>query len=211
MCDLYDSRMGDKRIASLASTLSFSLGEDKSRAVAQALLDRFGDIDIMNCATVEELGAVEGVTNQAAMLLKLAAYISSRRVTDKYPPGKLMTDEQIEEYLSALFIGLSVETVYLLLFDEKGRFIGCEYMGEGTVNTSDVYPRRIVECAVRKGAVSVILAHNHPRGRAEASVEDMLTTTRLGMVLKSSGVKLIGHYIVSEHGMSRADADEAEN
>ncbi len=182
----------------LAELLKFSLGDKGCYELAGRLLTKFGNLDNVCSTASEELQSVEGMTRDAAILLRLCAALNSRRVTDTFELGKTHTTEEICRYFIALYMGLSVETVYMMLFDSRDRVISVEYMGEGTVSSSDVYPRKLLERAIKRGATSAILAHNHPRASSNASPEDVVVTQSLTEMFRSSGVELKGHYVVSE-------------
>jgi DNA repair protein RadC len=54
-----------------------------------------------------------------------------------------------------------------------------------------------LELALRARAKGVIIAHNHPDGKALASNDDVATTSRLAYVLNNSSISLLRHYVVS--------------
>ena len=56
--------------------------------------------------------------------------------------------------------------------DSKGWIIGKEIISIGLVNASLVHPREVFKGAFLNGAVSIIVAHNHPSGDTEPSKED---------------------------------------
>ena len=149
------------------------------------------------------------VGDRAAMLLCLVGALTSRRHTDNLRFGRAATTEELIRYL--IYFGYSSpnEGVYVMTFDKAGLPIACDYLGEGTVNVSDVYPRKIIECAIRRRAKSVIIAHNHPGGTATPSDDDIAATSRLYMTLVVSGIRLRGHVIVSErdHFLLAPDED----
>ncbi len=136
-------------------------------------------------------------SESAAHLLRLAVGLTSRRITDKYKFGKKYLQNELKEYICALFLGGTVETIYMLLFDDAGRLIGCEYIGEGTVNSSGVLPRKLIDISIRQRAKGVILAHNHPCGNARPSVDDISTTSFIYTSLKNADIRLLAHYTVS--------------
>ena len=131
-----------------------------------------------------------------SLYIKLVSALISRRKCDAFKFGKKYTDEEIGEYLVSLFFGLSVETVYLLsVRDDK--VVACDRAGEGTVNTSNVLPRKLIEIAKRNKADSVIIAHNHPGGYAMSSDDDRTGTRILFELFLNSGIKLLDHYVVA--------------
>ena len=63
--------------------------------------------------------------------------------------------------------------MFLVLFlDNQHRVIRHEEMFAGTIGHVEVYPREIVRGAMKVNAAALILAHNHPSGRAEPSLMD---------------------------------------
>ena len=54
--------------------------------------------------------------------------------------------------------------------------------------------------AILVGAVALIIAHNHPSGDPEPSLEDIEVTRRLHEAGKILGVPLLDHIIVGEGG-----------
>ena len=71
------------------------------------------------------------------------------------------------------------------------------------MNSSDVYPRRLLELAVRSGAKSVIIGHNHPSSAPKPSHEDVVSTEGLASFFSSAGIRLLSHVVVSgrEHSV----------
>ena len=192
---------------SLERVLAASIGEVKSAECMERLLSRYGRLTTVFSAEAEEISRVGRVNMNAALLIKLVAYLNSRRVTEHFKFGVSHTEVELREYIAALFLGLSVETVYALILDDKDRVIATELISEGTVNASDVVPRKILECARRKRSTSVILAHNHPKGSITASKDDIMTTGRLFNLFATVGVRLRAHYIVADGEIGRIDTD----
>ena len=187
--------------------LACSIGDEKSKECVGRLFDRYGSLITILSDSADEIARVGGVTMNTALLIKLIGYVNSRRVTENFELGRIHDELEIRELLGALFLGSSVETVYAILLDDKGKTLSVEHISDGTVNTSDVIPRKVLECAKKKKATSVILAHNHPKGAAVASSDDIVTTGRLMGVFASVGVRLRSHYIVADGEIVKIDAE----
>lgn len=192
----------------LCKYLSYTHSEEEARELALALSSKYGAISYIASSSIDELMSIRGLSRSAALSLKLLSYVYSRSITDSFEFGKRHSEEEIIEYLRALFVGRSIETVYCLLLDGQGRVISAEFIGEGTVNTSDVYPRRVLERSCSAGAAAVIMAHNHPKGTAQPSSADMLGTSYLKHVLAISGIKLVAHYLVTERECNKINLYE---
>ena len=189
----------------LSGVLSYSTVTDASE-VARRLLGLYGSLDAVLSRDYDELAQHAGAS--AATLLKLVAYVSSRRVYDEFKFGRCYSDSEIIDLLLALMTGLSRETVYMVSLDKRGAVIACDMIGEGTVNASDVYPRRLVERAVKRGATSVFLAHNHPSGTAEPSSDDLRATSRVFGTLRASGIRLRAHAVIASRDVRVMVPDE---
>ncbi|MEI8104179.1 MAG: DNA repair protein RadC, partial [Candidatus Moraniibacteriota bacterium] len=63
--------------------------------------------------------------------------------------------------------------------DTQSRLIEKQIISIGTLDSSLVHPREVFEPAISLHAASVIIAHNHPSGNLEPSMEDVEITKRL--------------------------------
>ncbi len=174
--------------------LSYSTKSLKE-GIALAVLKRFQTIEGVLNASPDELKRYVG--EAATIYIKLVAYLCSRRVTDGFSFGRKYTETEIAKYLKALYLGEWDENVYILCLDSKYRITACDLIASGTVNSTDVLPRKVLEFALRHSAKKIIISHNHPFGKAEASDDDLRTTSKLGDLLNSSGISFLAHYIVA--------------
>ena len=185
--------------ASLRRILDFATGAEPT--AAEDLIKRYKNHSSLAIAEYDELEKIPSVGADAAMLVRLAYCLATRAEVDKFKFGVPYSEDEILDYLRATFYCLPNETVYALLLDGKGRVTFSGIVSEGTVNASAVLPRRVLELAVKGGAHSVILAHNHPLGYATPSVEDIETTHVLKHMLESTGRELLAHYVIATDGM----------
>ena len=198
-------------VSNLEAALAYAIGEEKSRECVERLLLRYGSFTTIYSVGEDELCRVGGISKNAALLIKLIAYINSRRVTDSFELGVCHDELSLRKYIASLFLGLSVETVYVILLDDEDRVISAEHVSEGTVNASDIVPRKILEHARRKRSKRIILAHNHPQGSVTPSKDDVMTTGRLTMLFSTVGVRLVAHYIVADGEVGRIEANAVYN
>ena len=160
-----------------------------------ALFAGYHDLDGILCADWHAL--VNMIGERAAMLVKLSAAISSRKDTEKMKIGSRYDPDTLYTYMTALFRGSSVEMVYAICFDSAERLLSVDLVAEGTVNSSTITPRKLADIAVKNRTASMVIAHNHPGGRAMPSSSDLSFTDSVREVLESIGVRLIAHYAVA--------------
>jgi DNA repair protein RadC len=193
----------------LEELLALVLTREKAKAASVALLMKYGRFSTVLSETEEELCKVGGYGMNTVVLLKLVGYLNARRVTDRFEAGKRYDTVDLIKLVKALYIGVPVETVYMLSFDAKLKLIGVDFMGEGTVGASDIYPRKLLETAIKKKSQSVILAHNHPKGNPVPSKDDHIAMRRLKDMFGSVGINLLSHYIVADGELGRIEMEYA--
>jgi DNA repair protein RadC len=115
-------------------------------------------------------------------------------------------DSQIEtidgpEDVAALLDDLRTERqehFVAIFLDAKSVILRIATIHIGTANSSQVGAREIFREAVREGALSVIVAHNHPSGDPTPSPEDIATTKHLVQVGKMLEIPVLDHVIIGE-------------
>ena len=168
---------------------------DEAEDYAYKLLSKYRTIENSFNAPVSEL--FELVGEKVTVYLKLLAYVTSRRRTDRFSFGEMYSSAAIAEYLKALFLGESVEKTYLIAFDSEDRMIGVELLGEGTVNASEVMPRKAVETAIKMSAAAVSIAHNHPFGTITPSADDVNITQVFAGLFNACEIAFKDHYLIA--------------
>ena len=93
-----------------------------------------------------------------------------------------------------------VEVFVVLLLNGKHRIFAFAEVSRGTLTSSLVHPREVFGPALRQAAAAVIVAHNHPSGDPEPSVEDLEVTRRLRDAGKLLGVPLLDHVVLGVDG-----------
>ena len=179
--------------------LHSSIPEEHAQAISEIAESKAKLFETAPTIVSDKLGSA------TASFITLCAAIASRRETDKFKTKKKHTDREIEDFLKSLFRGAFVESVFILSFDADGRAIACDFVGEGTANFSDVVPLKLLERAKRRGASSVIIAHNHPLGDSSPSVADFTSTIVIKEMFSHSEIKLTAHYVISGGEASKID------
>lgn len=113
------------------------------------------------------------------------------------PGGVFATPDAIRQYLRLHLAGERCELFAVLYLDAQHRAIALETPFAGTITQTAIYPREIVRAALTHGAVSVVLAHNHPSGSTTASRADVAITQTLKEALAFVDVRVLDHFIIA--------------
>ena len=92
------------------------------------------------------------------------------------------------------------ENFYVVLLSGQREVICISHVSKGLANRTLVHSREVFREAIKKGACSVIVAHNHPSGNSQCSGEDEEVTKRLKSAGEIVGIPVIDHIIVSKGG-----------
>ena len=178
--------------------LFYSIPQKDTNETAHRLIERFGSLSDVLDAPFEELIQVPGIKEHSATLLKLIPALSRRYMLDKHHGDEpLSSTEKIGQYFVDKYFGINVETVYLLLLDNKFDVIDCVKIHEGSVSSAAITLRRLVELALYRRASMVVLAHNHPSGVPIPSSEDIYTTREIKKAFDLLEIKMLGHILVA--------------
>lgn len=166
--------------------------------LAHRLIDTFGSLAGICQARWEDLTAVQGVSEHTALFfqtLPQAARVyweSAATPVDGYD-----TAQKIGTYLLRQYLGITKETVLLLLFGGRMNLLGCETLCTGSLTAVTPNIRTILERAIVVGAARVVLAHNHPDGLAIPSGDDLCITQNLAAALELAGIPLVEHFVIA--------------
>lgn len=115
----------------------------------------------------------------------------------------------VRDWLRLKCAALEHEVFFILHMNVRHQLIEAQELFQGTLTQTSVYPREVVKAALARNAAAVILAHNHPSGKAEPSGADKTLTKHLVAALALVDVKVADHFIVAgesilsfaEHGL----------
>ena len=166
--------------------------------VARELLARFGRVSRLLTAGQREVDAVPGVGvaryAQIAAVMELARRALAEEMKAR---DSLASPAAVRGYLRLRMQDLGHECFYCVFLDAQNRVIAADELFRGTLTQTSVYPREVVKHALARNAAAVILAHNHPSGVAEPSLQDQALTRTLAEALALVDVKVLDHFIVA--------------
>lgn len=179
--------------------LFYGIPRKDTNEMAHRLIEHFGSLPAVFEARYEDLLRVEGIGENAAVLLNLIPQVCRRYQISKTADDRIIhTSEDAGHYLAPLYLYAREEIVYLLCLDAKSRLICHKELGRGSLNEATVSIRTIVETALAQNAAAVILSHNHVDGFALPSHEDEMTTYHIRDALLLVGITLVDHIIVCD-------------
>ena len=113
-------------------------------------------------------------------------------------PFIIQGPDHVAQFVRSILTDNSREHFVALYLDGANQVVSYSIISIGTANMSVVHPREVFQRAVLAGAVSIVVAHNHPLGILTPSQEDIKVTQRLKDAGEILAIKLLDHLIVTD-------------
>lgn len=181
--------------------LTFAIPITDVKPLAKNLIAHFGSFTQVLDASPQDLMEVTGLKEYSATLINLvkacAEYYLKEEALKKKPIHSL---EALVAYCRTAMGGLKDEQFRVLFLNSQNEIIAEEIVQEGTVDQTVVYPRKVLELALKHKATALILVHNHPSGSLKPSAADRELTRALVKAAKTIHITVHDHLIVSRQG-----------
>ena len=165
--------------------------------IAEQLLRKFGTLEALARASLDDIRQVKGIGRDKAIALKSAFTLAQRmakEITGEAP--MLDTPDRVADYLREANRLFEVETFQAVLLNTRRRLIRVEQLSQGTLDTILVHPREVFRAAIAANASALVIVHNHPSGDPTPSESDIKATRdliRAGQLLK---IDVLDHVIL---------------
>jgi DNA repair protein RadC len=179
--------------------LTYAIPQKDVKPLAKALLREFGSLKGVMDAELSSLEKVSGIGEGAAILFKLIKELSALYLKQKAreKPQIACTSELIDFCRTAM--GAKKDEEFCVIYlDAQNQIIEFETVQKGIANQAVVYPRQVLENALRKKASAIILAHNHPSGHVRPSDADIRLTKTIQETARVLDILVHDHIIIGE-------------
>ena len=168
--------------------------------ISQKLVSRFGSLQGIVNASVEELTQTKGIGPAKAAQIKGALELSRRLEADvsEKPKPVLKSPDDVAAEVRSKLKGKKKEHFLVLCLDTRNRLLGSKPVSIGSLDTSIVHPREVFKEAVSSCAYLVHIACKHPSSDPEPSNEDIELTRRLAKAGEIIGIDVLDHIIVCD-------------
>jgi DNA repair protein RadC len=180
--------------------LTFAIPRRDVKPQAKKLLREFGSLKGIVDAEIGDLEKISGVGKESAIVIKfireLATLYLEQKAKEK--PQIACTSELLDFCRTAMG-GKKDEEFCVIYLDAQNQIIEFETVQKGIANQAVVYPRQVLERALRKKASAIILAHNHPSGHVRPSDADIRLTKTIQETARALDILVHDHIIIGEN------------
>jgi DNA repair protein RadC len=170
-------------------------------SLALELINVCGGVAGIERTGIDELINISGMSTAKATKLKAAVEIGRRAIySSRAKKSRVNNSKDAFAILEPMLRSLPKENFMVILLNSKNDIIDIKRVGEGTVNAASIYPRELMELAIRASATGIILSHNHPSGGTAPSIEDKRLTMNILVLGELSNMVLHDHIIIGSDG-----------
>lgn len=194
--------MGEESLSTL-ELLNILLGRggagESVLLLSQRLLQKFGNLQNIANASLEELCTIKGIGFAKASQIKAAFELGKR---SKNAPSdashKIIIDAPLKatQFLSPQLHNQKKEHIIMLSLDTRKALIKKSLISIGTLDASIIHPRDIFKEAILNFAAGFILVHNHPSGNPDPSSDDIKITRQLIKAANFLDIAFLDHIII---------------
>lgn len=167
-----------------------------SRQILHAVSNNLNELGKQS---IERLIAFDGIGHAKAISIVAALELGKRRtLAASLDREAISSSKSVFELLQPLMADLNHEEFWVLYLNNANKILHKEQLSKGGITGTVVDIRLCLKMALQVGAVSIILAHNHPSGTLKPSRADIQLTKKMQKASESLDIKVLDHLIIAE-------------
>jgi DNA repair protein RadC len=180
--------------------LSYAIPRKDVKPLAKKLLHEFGSLKSVVDAEAGSLEKINGISSHTAILIKLIKEMGTLYLKEKAKEKpQINCTSELLNYCKTYMGGLKDEQFCVIYLNAQNRITEIEAIEEGIVNQAVVYPRKVLENALKRKASAIILVHNHPSGHVKPSDADVRLTKTIQETARILDIIVHDHIIIGEN------------
>ena len=158
-------------------------------------LNALGKLSLKHLMEFKGIGEAKAIAISAALELG-----RRRRVEETVELKKITSSKAVFEIMQPIIGELPHEEFWVLYLNNSNNVIYKSQLSKGGITGTVVDMRLIFKTAFEQNAISIILTHNHPSGKLQASDADKEITKKLKIAGDQLDIKILDHIIITENG-----------
>jgi len=158
-------------------------------------LNQLGKLSIQQLTEFKGIGEAKAISIAAALELG-----RRRRAEDAILLDKITSSKTVFEIMQPIIGELPHEEFWVLYLNNSNKVLHKAQLSKGGLTGTVVDTRIIFKTALEYNATSLILTHNHPSGKLQASDPDKEITRKLKLAGQQLDIIVLDHIIMTETG-----------
>lgn len=158
-------------------------------------LNALGKLSIAQLMNFKGIGEAKAISVIAAMELG-----RRRKNEDVVELTKITSSKAVFEVMQPIIGELSHEEFWVLFLNNSNKILFKTQLSKGGMTGTMVDVRIVYKIAFEQNATAIILVHNHPSGKLQASEADIQITKKIKTAGQQLDIPVLDHIIVTETG-----------
>ena len=194
-----------RSVLSNAELIAILIGSGTKNETAVALSKRIlastnNSLNELGTVSIKQLMKFKGIGEAKAVSIAAALEIGRRRQNEKVKEkAQISSSKAVFELLQPLVADLPHEEFWIVYLNNSNKVIHTAQLSKGGITGTLVDVRLVMKQALEIGAVSLILAHNHPSGTLKASEADKKITNKLQKASEAMDIRVLDHVIITQN------------
>lgn len=195
-----------KQALSDAELIAILIGSGSRNESAVSLSKRIlasvdNNLNALGKLSLKQLMDFKGIGEAKAISIAAALELGRRRrLEETVELKKISSSKAVFDIMQPLIGELPHEEFWVLFLNNSNKVIHKSQLSKGGMTGTIVDIRMIFKIAFEQNATSIILTHNHPSGKLEASNADKEITQKLKLAGEQLEIKVLDHVIITEKG-----------
>ena len=195
-----------KQVLSDAELVAILIGSGSRSESAVQLSQRIlssvdNNLNALGKLSIKQLTEFKGIGEAKAISIVAATELGRRRRAEETLELKKITSSKaVFEIMQPIIGELIHEEFWVLFLNNANKVTYKSQISKGGITGTIVDVRMVFKMALEQNATSIILTHNHPSGKLEASDADKTLTKQLKLAGQQLSIPVLDHIIITENG-----------
>lgn len=178
---------------------SGSRNESAVQLCQRILASSQNNLNLLGKLSIQQLMNFKGIGEAKAISIAAALELGRRRREEEVIELKKITSSKaVFDIMQPLIGELSHEEFWVLFLNNSNKVIYKTQISKGGITGTIVDIRIVFKLALEHNATSIILSHNHPSGKLQASEADIQITKKIKEAGKNLDIQVLDHVIITE-------------
>lgn len=178
---------------------SGSRNESAVQLCQRILASSHNNLNLLGKLSIQQLMNFKGIGEAKAISIAAALELGRRRREEEVIELKKITSSKaVFDIMQPLKGELLHEEFWVLFLNNSNKVIYKTQISKGGITGTVVDIRIVFKLALEHNATSIILSHNHPSGKLQASEADIQVTKKIKEAGKNLDIQVLDHVIITE-------------
>lgn len=185
----------------IAILISSGSKNESAVALAKRILNSIeNNLNKLGKLSVSDLQKFKGIGDAKAISIITALELGRRRrLEEALESPKITSSKAVFNIMQPLIGELQHEEFWIIYLNNSNKVLYKEQLSKGGLTGTLVDVRLVFKKAIELYATALILCHNHPSGKLQASAADKLITVKLRQAGETLDIKVLDHLIITEN------------